>query len=268
MELVPTIVSALAGLAHAQSPAIRAKIRGLMADSLPENEEAHIYTSIHERMSLLAHMGLDVQPVPRPKKKNGIMSTSQEEIDLTEPSLPMTELEESQYLTQGAEVDDEIVALPMDICDDGMGGETSWDSGLALAPAEDEDTEVDEQLFTSASATELTMDMSSQDKMMVDECGGLICREDSEDEYDYVYEIVPVAEQTDVQDGLDERWSLFNNYGEFESSVQEPRDRTAWCRDPLVGYDNYPSGYEMQLSHEFYGADEDFGDGDFFQART
>lgn len=141
---------------------------------------------------------------------------------------------------------------------------TTWDSGPpASALAKDDNIEADKYTLTTPGETQFTMGMSSQDGVVVDEQGCTLPSELAEDDYEYVYAIVPVPEGAEGgRDGGEESWfptQLDNQAGSF---VQDPRDWEAWNTFPLPRHGGTLTDDEMQpRSQGPYGAGVDCGSG-------
>lgn len=264
MEFIPCIASTMAGLTEAQSPAIRTKVRGLLADGSPSDEDDRVYASIYKRLCLLVHLGLDVEPVLKTKNKNSAVSTAADGTD-SGLALAMAEPESSQLSSQRTDSSSGLLPTPSDLSGDNKPRVESWNFGSAFTPAGDECLDTGEYTLAAPSATELAKGILLQDGLMVEEHGNpasLDAPEDEyRDEYEYVYEIVPVqGNSEDGQGGNEENWLTTNRYDHIGSPVGEPRDWEAWKPCSLRGYADIPND-EMQQSTGQYGVDLGYASG-------
>lgn len=264
MELIPSIASTLAGLAQAQSPAIRRKIQGLLVGGGVGDEQDRVYASIYKSLSLLVHMGLDVEPVLKTRNKRCAALIHPGEGFEASQMIPGPDLFEQ--LTQGTGVDSEDPVISSELFGDSM-LRTSTESSESLftTVADGNLGGFDGLIPTTPYDREVAIGMPPQNGMVVNEYGHPVPLEEADDDYEYVYAIVPVQEAVeDGSSGREESQFSTQTYGEPGYSRERPRDWGAWISNPLPGHGN--TGDEIYPGPELYGVNADYANGNLRNA--
>lgn len=258
MDHVPSITATMTSLAQAQSPAIRAKVRGFLADEWPDDGNDRIYASIYRKLCLLVHMGLDVEPVLKAKHKNNASSTAATNNN-SEAYVATARPGSSQPSSRRTDSSSEAFPTSSGLFGGKVPQVTTWSFDPAVGPEPDGVLNADEHGHTPRSVIELAGGVCLHDglsELMGDEHGHPPVVEETGDdeesggEYEYVYEIVPV--QGTIEDG-ERNCFITRGYDDATTSPEEGPVRDAWKPTSLTGYAKTLYD-EMQQSVDHPGA--------------